>query len=58
MIPVNAQAKALLLLYPMPNASSAAGYNYQASVASSTRKDSVQSRFSKNIKHRIKCSAR
>ena len=52
MVPVNAQAKALLLLYPMPNTSSAAGYNYQAAVLSSTRNDSMQSRFSKTINNK------
>jgi hypothetical protein len=49
MIPVSAQAKALLSQYPMPNVTGSNAYNYQAPVLSSSQQDNVQARASKNI---------
>ncbi|MDE3105374.1 MAG: TonB-dependent receptor [Acidobacteriota bacterium] len=48
-VPVNAQAKALLNLYPLPNVSGASQYNYQQVTTSSINIDSWQSRLTKNL---------
>jgi cell division septation protein DedD len=48
MIPVSAQAQALLSEYPLPNLTGAGAYNYQAPVLAASQQDSVQARASKN----------
>jgi carboxypeptidase family protein len=50
-VPVSAQAAALLAEYPMPNATGS-GYNYEGSTLASTTTDSMQSRVSKLVKNR------
>lgn len=49
---ISAPARALLNLYPLPNFTSNAGYNYQIPLISSTHQDSLQSRFNKGIGNR------
>jgi hypothetical protein len=48
-VPVSAQAQALLALYPMPNITNASGYNYQVPVLNSSHQDVVQTRLDKTI---------
>jgi hypothetical protein len=50
-VPVSAQAAALLAAYPTPNATGS-GYNYEGSTLASTTTDSMQSRLSKLVKNR------
>lgn len=49
LIPVSAQAAALLKLYPLPNLAGASQYNYQAAVLNNTHQDALQTRFDKNL---------
>jgi trimeric autotransporter adhesin len=49
-IPVSAQAHALLNQYPMPNVMNTGNYNYETPVLSSSQVDSVQSRVAKSYK--------
>ncbi|SEG16406.1 Carboxypeptidase regulatory-like domain-containing protein [Bryocella elongata] len=51
-LPVSPQAAALLALYPLPNVSGSTRYNYEASLASETHQDSLQSRLDKSVGHR------
>jgi len=51
MIPVSAQAQALLSEYPMPNVTGTSGYNYQAPVLNASQQDSVQARATKNFNY-------
>lgn len=46
---LNAQARALLRLYPLPNFSGNPQYNYQVAVLSDTHQDALLSRFDKNL---------
>jgi len=46
---ISPQAQALLSLYPLPNFSGNARYNYQVPINSSTHQDALQSRFMKFI---------
>jgi hypothetical protein len=46
---ISPQAAALLSLYPQPNFTGSAGYNYQIPTQSTTHSDSLQSRFNKMI---------
>jgi hypothetical protein len=48
-IPVSPQAQALLNLYPLPNFSGNAQYNYQIPLVTDTHQDSLNSNASKNI---------
>ncbi len=48
-VPVSAQAKALLALYPLPNIANVSGYNYQAPVLNNAHQDDPQSRLDKQI---------
>ena len=48
-VPVSAQAQALLALYPLPNVSGNPLYNYQAPVLNSRHKDVVQLRLDKTL---------
>jgi outer membrane receptor protein involved in Fe transport len=49
MVPVSSQAAALLNLYPMPNLTGNARYNYQIPAITSLRQDAMTSRFSKTV---------
>ncbi len=51
-VPVNAQAGALLNMYPLPNLAGDTRYNYQATVLNNTHIDALQSRLMKNIGRR------
>jgi hypothetical protein len=51
-VPVSAQAQALLALYPAPNIAAAAGYNFQVPVLNSSHQDVVQTRLDKTIGRR------
>jgi len=51
-VPVSAQAQALLALYPLPNVTGNPLYNYQASVLNSTHQDVVQLRLDKTLGRR------
>ncbi len=46
---ISPQARALLSLYPLPNFTGNAGYNYQIPILSPTHQDALQSRFNKNL---------
>lgn len=48
-VPVSAQAKALLALYPLPNIANVSGYNYEAPVLSNAHQDNPQLRLDKQI---------
>jgi hypothetical protein len=48
-VPLSPQASALLKLYPLPNISDVAGYNYQAPFLNNTHQDSLQSTFTKGV---------
>jgi len=48
-VPVSAQAKALLALYPKPNIAGGSLYNYQAPVLDSNHQDALQSRLDKTL---------
>ena len=49
---ISPQARALLSLYPLPNFSGSASYNYQIPVLSPTHRDALQSRFNKTLGNR------
>ena len=49
MVPVSAQAQALLKLYPLPNIAGDFLYNYQVPVLNSSHVDAVQSRLDKTL---------
>ncbi len=49
---ISPQAKALLRLYPLPNFTGSARYNYQVALAGATHSDNVQSRFNQTIKNK------
>jgi hypothetical protein len=49
MVPVSAQAQALLKLYPLPNIAGDSLYNYQVPVLNSSHQDLVQSRLDKTL---------
>ncbi len=49
---MSAQAAALLKLFPLPNISNVAGYNYQAPVLNNTHQDALQSRLDKALGRR------
>ena len=51
-VPVSTQAAALLMLYPLPNASGHTRYNYQSTVLNSTHIDAMQSRLMKTFGRR------
>ena len=51
-VPVSAQAKALLDLYPLPNVSGNPLYNYQIPVLNSTHQDALQMRLDKTVGRR------
>jgi hypothetical protein len=51
-VPVNPQAQALLNLYPMPNFSGNAQYNYQVPLITDTHADALDSNASKTIGRR------
>ena len=51
-IPVSAQAQALLALYPLPNLAGSTRYNYQTQVLTNTHADSMQSRMDKGFGRR------
>ena len=51
-VPVSAQARALLQLYPLPNIAGDGLYNYQIPVLSSTHRDQLLSRLDKTIGRR------
>ena len=51
-IPVSAQAAALLGLYPLPNLTGSTRYNYQTQVLTNTHADSMQSRMDKGFGRR------
>ncbi len=46
---ISPQARALLNLYPLPNVSGSARYNYQAPILSPTHQDALQTRLNKNL---------
>jgi hypothetical protein len=48
-VPVSAQAQALLKYYPQPNIASTSLYNYQAQVLNSSHQDVFQTRLDKNL---------
>jgi hypothetical protein len=48
-VPVSAQAAALLQFYPLPNLAGNASYNYQAAVLNSNHQDVVQGRLDKSL---------
>jgi len=48
-VPVSAQAKSLLALYPLPNIASVSNYNYQNSVIDNSHQDVLQFRLDKVI---------
>jgi hypothetical protein len=47
---ISPQARALLTMYPMPNFSGSARYNYQVPIAGNTHQDSLQARLSKSLR--------
>jgi hypothetical protein len=49
---INAQARALLTLFPLPNFNDNAGYNYQIPIVDAMHQDSVQGRLNKAINPR------
>ena len=51
-VPVSAQAKALLALYPLPNIADISNYNYQAPVLNDAHQDNPQIRLDKVIGRR------
>ena len=51
-VPVSAQAKALLKLYPLPNIAGDSLYNYQVPVLDSSHQDVVQLRLDKSLGHK------
>lgn len=51
-IPVNAQARALLAFYPLPNLGGNTAYNYQTAVLDRIHADAVQSRLQKSVGRR------
>ena len=51
-VPVSAQAQALLNLYPLANFAGRSGYNYQTPLISSTHQDSLQTRLDRSIGRR------
>jgi hypothetical protein len=51
-IPVNAQARALLQFYPLPNLAGNTRYNYQTQVVNATHADALQTRLDKSIGRR------
>ena len=51
-IPVSAQAKSLLALYPLPNIAGNAQYNYQLPLVTDTHQDALNSNASKTIGRR------
>jgi hypothetical protein len=52
MVPVSAQAAALLALYPLPNVAGTTLYNYQTAVLGATHDDAMQLRMDKTIGRR------
>lgn len=48
-VPVSAQARALLGFYPLPNVAGNSRYNYQTSILNSTHRDALQLRMDKSI---------
>jgi hypothetical protein len=48
-VPVSAQAQALLNLYPLPNLAGDTRYNYQAPVLNSSHQDALESRLDKGF---------
>jgi hypothetical protein len=48
-VPLNAQAQALLSYYPLPNLAGNSQYNYQVPLLNSTHQDALQSRLNKNF---------
>ncbi len=48
-VPVSAQAQALLQLYPLPDITGNSLYNYQVPVLNSSHQDALQSRFDKTL---------
>lgn len=52
LLPVSAQARALLALYPLPNLAGNTRYNYQTQVLNGTHGDALQSRLDKGIGRR------
>ena len=51
-LPVSGPAGALLQLYPLPNLTGDARYNYETQVLGNTHTDSLQSRLDKSLGHR------
>lgn len=51
-VPVSSQAQSLLSLYPLPNKSGNALYNFQIPVLNASHEDVVQSRLDKTLGHR------
>ncbi len=51
-VPVSPQAAALLKLFPLPNISNVAGYNYQAPVLNNAHQDALQSHLDKALGRR------
>lgn len=51
-VPVTAQARALLGLYPLPNLGGTSRYNYQTTVLDATHQDSLESRLDKSLGRR------
>jgi len=49
MVPISAQAQALLNFYPLPNIAGNSGYNYQTPLPSDTHQDAVQLRLNQTI---------
>ena len=52
MIPVNAQAQALLRFYPFPNVAGNPRYNFQTPINNDTHQDALLSRFDKTVGHK------
>jgi hypothetical protein len=50
--PINPVAEALLALYPQPNLSGNANYNYQTGILSNSHEDALQSRLDKSVGRR------
>jgi hypothetical protein len=50
--PIDPVAQALLALYPQPNLSGNANYNYQTAILNNSHQDGLQSRLDKNIGRR------
>lgn len=53
---ISPQARALLTLYPLPNFSSNARYNYQVPIIGDTHQDNLQSRFNQRLPRRNQLS--